>query len=184
MLFETDFNLSPMIIDLFQLSEPEFEFDYELPAADINLEEETAQLEKPVKIAGKLRKGIAQVDVNGKITGEIELECTRCLSPAAAPLDFPFKVTYVTEENYTSDPEAELRGEDLDVAIFDGEKIDLAEITREQILLNLPVRFLCRENCRGLCPKCGADKNTVNCNCEENEVDPRWSALKNIKRNS
>jgi uncharacterized protein len=181
LLFETDFNLSPMIIDLFQLSEPDFEFAFELPAADINLEEEAVQLEKPVKIAGNLRKGIAHVDINGTIAGEIEVECTRCLSPTKTPIDFPFKAVYVTEENYTTDPEAELRGEDLDVAIFDGEKIDLADLAREQILLNLPARFLCSPDCKGLCAKCGANKNTVNCICEENEIDPRWQALRDLK---
>ena len=173
-----------MVIDLFQLSEPEHSFDAEIQPAEIDLDDESARLEKPVKIAGRLRKGIAQTDVEGRIGAELEMECTRCLSPSAASLDVPFKVAYVTEENYTSAEEAELRGEELGVAIFDGERIDLAELAREQILLNLPVRFLCREDCRGLCPKCGADRNTVNCNCEEGETDPRWSALKELKRNS
>ena len=170
-----------MIIDLFQLSEPTFDFNYEIPPAEIHLEEETARLEKSVKIAGSLRKGIAQTDVQGNIRAEVEIDCTRCLSSAKAPLDFPFKVTYVTEENYTQDPEAELRADDLDVAVYDGEKIDLSELAREQILLNLPTQFLCREDCRGLCAKCGADKNTVNCSCEEKEIDPRWSGLKDLR---
>ena len=181
MLFETDFNLSAMIIDLFQLSEPDLDFDFELPAAEVDLEEDTARLEKTVRLAGRLRKGIAQVDIEGRLTGEIELECTRCLTRAKTPLDFPFKAVYVTSENYTTDTEAELRAADLDVSIFEGDKIDLSELAREQILLNLPVRFLCSENCRGLCAKCGADKNTVNCNCQENEIDPRWQGLRDLK---
>lgn len=172
-----------MIIDLFELSEPVYDFDVELKPAEINLEEETARLGKPVKIAGSIRKGIAQTDVEGKIAAELEIDCTRCLTAAKTTIDFPFKVTFVTEENYTQDIEAELRAEDLDVAVFGGDKIDLAELAREQILLNLPVRFLCQENCRGLCAQCGANKNTVNCNCEEKEIDPRWAGLKDLKRN-
>lgn len=170
-----------MTIDLFDISEPVYEFQTELAPDEINLDEESARLLRRVSIAGTLRKGIAQVDVEGNIRAEIEIDCTRCLSKAETELSFPFKVVYVTEENYTEAEEAELNAEDLEVAIFDGEKIDLNELAREQITLNLPTRFLCRDNCQGLCPKCGANKNSDNCSCEEKESDPRWSALKNLK---
>lgn len=170
-----------MIIDLFEISEPVYKFATELSPAEVNLEEESARLEKPVKITGTLRKGIAQTDVEGNITAEIEIDCTRCVSQAKTTLDFPFKVAFVIEENYTQAEEAELRAEDLEIAIFDGEKIDLNELAREQILLDLPTRFLCSENCEGLCPKCGASRNKENCSCEEKEIDPRWSKLKNLK---
>lgn len=173
-----------MNIDLFGLQEPALDFDFEISPAEINLNEETARLEQPVKIAGTLRKKIAQVDIEGQISGEIEIDCTRCLAGVKTALDFPFRAVYVTPENYTQDAEAELRAEDLEVAVFDGHQIDLTELAREQVLLNLPTRFLCREDCRGLCPKCGANQNTVNCNCAEKEIDPRWSALKELKRNS
>jgi len=170
-----------MIIELFELSEPVSDFNVELSPAEINLEEESVRLDKPVKIEGKIKKGIAQTDVEGRIAADFEMDCTRCLSVARTGLNFPFKVTFVTEENYTQDAEAELRADDLDVAIFSGDKIDLAELGREQILLNLPVRFLCEENCKGLCPKCGVNKNTVNCDCEEKEIDPRWLGLRDLR---
>lgn len=170
-----------MIIDLFEISDPVFDFNVEISPADIDLEEDTARIEKPVRIAGSLSKKIAQVDIAGNISAEIEIDCTRCLSPTETTLDFPFKVVYVTQENYTQNEEAELRAEDLEVAIFEGDKIDLSGLAREQILLNLPTRFLCRENCRGLCPKCGANRNAVNCNCEEKELDPRWQGLRDLK---
>lgn len=170
-----------MTIDLFDISEPVYEFQTELTPDEINLDEESARLVKPVSIAGTLRKGIAQVDVVGNIQAEIEIDCTRCLSKAETKINFPYKVAYVTEENYTQAEEAELKPEDLEIAIFDGEKIDLNELAREQITLNLPTRFLCRDNCRGLCPKCGANKNSENCSCEENEIDPRWQALRDLR---
>ena len=170
-----------MNIDLYGLSQPAHDFDIEISAADLNLDEESARVEKPVKITGTLRKGIAQVDIEGNIRGEIEIDCTRCLAATETPIDFSFKVAYVTPENYTQDPEAELRAEDLEVAVFEGDKIDLNELAREQILLNLPIRFLCSQDCRGLCPKCGVNKNTVDCNCEEKEIDPRWEALRDLR---
>jgi uncharacterized protein len=167
-----------MIIDLIQLTEPEVAFDF---TSQPDLEEESARLAKPVRAVGKLRKGIAQTDVEGRINGEVEAECTRCLKSVTHEIDIPLKAVFVTEENYTSEKEAVLRNEDLDVSIYDGEKIDLTDLVREQILLNLPTQILCREDCKGLCQQCGANLNEVNCSCEENEIDPRWSALKNLK---
>ena len=180
-LFETEVLYIAMVIDVVALKEPILDFKNEIPAAEMNLDEEKARLAKPVQIAGKLRKGIAQIDIEGRITGEIEIECDRCLKHRAVPLDVPFKVGYVAEEHYTEQSEAELRADDLDVDVYDGERIDLTELAREQILLNLSERFLCREDCRGLCPKCGADRNAVNCDCEEKEIDPRWQGLRELK---
>ncbi len=170
-----------MIIDLFQLGEHEKDFAYELQPDEIDLNEDTARLNKPVKIAGKVKKGIAQVDVSGEISGEIELDCTRCLQAQEEVLAIRFDVEYVSAEHYTSDKEAELGEKDLEVAVYEDDRIDLDELVREQILLNLPIRFYCKEDCRGLCPKCGANKNLTDCNCEVKDADPRWSALKDMK---
>lgn len=167
-----------MIISLSQLTEREFPFDF---TAQPDLEDESARLVDGVRVTGKLRKGLAQVDVEGEISGTVELECQRCLKKFTQPLIFPFKAAFITEEFYTSEKEAELRGEDLDVSLYEGDKIDLADLVREQVLLNLPTQMLCREDCKGLCSKCGADKNSVNCHCDETETDPRWAALKNLK---
>ena len=61
------------------------------------------------------------------------------------------------------------------------ESLDLKEIIREQILLNLPEQVFCTPDCKGLCPKCGANRNLIDCNCNETEIDPRWAALKNLR---
>ena len=171
-----------MIIDLLQLSDHEKDFAFELQPDEIELDEETARLNKPVKITGKLKKGIAQVDVSGEIKGEIELDCTRCIQAQKTILDIPFNVEYVSTEYYTSNKEAELGERDLEVAVYEDDKINLNELVREQILLNLPIRFYCKEDCKGLCLKCGANKNLTDCSCEEKEIDPRWSALKNFRK--
>ena len=170
-----------MIIDLFQIGEHEKEFAYELQPNQIELDEDIARLKSAVNINGKVKKRIAQVDVSGEIKGEIELDCTRCLLPQLRVLDIPFNVEYISAEHYTSDKDAELGERDLEVAVYEDDKIDLDELAREQILLSLPTRFYCKEDCRGLCLKCGANKNLTNCNCEVKEVDPRWSALKDLK---
>lgn len=167
-----------MIINLAELYENAKTFEF---TSQPDLEEETVRLIKPVEIKGKLKKGIAQIDVEGKIKGEAEVDCTRCLSPFIMKLEIPFKVAYVAEEHYTQTKEAEIRNEDLEVAIYENEEINLNELVREQILLNLPTQVFCKEDCRGLCQRCGANKNLKNCDCKEKEIDPRWSALKDFK---
>lgn len=167
-----------MYIDLTKLLEGYKEFD---EAIQVDLDEESARMLEPCRIVGELKKGIAQVDVIGTINAKVEMECSRCLIPIISTLEFPFKVSYISEEHYTTAKESELHGEDLDISIYDEEKIDLTELAREQILLNLPTQVFCTENCQGLCPKCGANLNEKTCSCETKEIDPRWSALKNLK---
>lgn len=167
-----------MYIDLTELSDGRKEFDETI---QIDLEDESVRLLEPCRIKGELKKGIAQVDVEGQIFAKAEFECSRCLIPIISTLDVPFKVSFVTEEDYSKEKESELHGEDLDISIYDGNKIDLSEIVREQILLNLPVQSFCSENCKGLCPKCGINLNEKTCNCQTKDIDPRWQSLRNLK---
>lgn len=122
-----------------------------------------------------------QTDIEGEIKADVETECTRCLQSAEANLQIPFSVSYIAPENYTQAKESELNTDDLQIAVFEGDKIDISELVREQILLNLFEQIFCREDCQGLCSKCGANRNLIDCNCEEKEIDPRWAALKNLK---
>ncbi|HXG82754.1 MAG TPA: DUF177 domain-containing protein [Pyrinomonadaceae bacterium] len=170
-----------MIIDLTALKEKRTSFDFVLPADEINLEGEAVKLNDDVKIEGKLIRGIAQTDIEGGIFTDVELECSRCLQPVRDFLEIPFEAVFVTPENYTEAAEVQVAAEDLEVSVFEGDKIDLAEVAREQILLALPTRVFCREDCKGFCQKCGANRNLINCNCEEKEIDPRWQGLRELK---
>jgi uncharacterized protein len=170
-----------MIVDLTKLGNSAVPFDFSLAPDEIDLENEPVKLKSDVKVAGEMRKGIVQTDVKGKISAPVLLECTRCLQEIERNLEFPFEAAFVGAEYYTAAKEAELKDTDLDVSMLEDETIDLTELAREQILLNLPEQVFCREDCKGLCEKCGANRNLINCNCEEKELDPRWAALKNLK---
>lgn len=170
-----------MIVDLTTLKNSLFSFDFALTPEEINLESEEATLKNVVKTQGNLKKGIAQVDVKGEIFADIEIECSRCLASAESSLEIAFDAAFVSPENYTEAKEAELGVEDLEVSIIEDDQIDLTELVREQILLNLPTQIFCQENCQGLCPKCGANRNLIDCKCKEKEVDPRWKVLGDLK---
>ena len=170
-----------MIIDLITLEKSPFAFTYSFAPDEIDLDFETVKLKNVVKVEGELTKRIVQTDVEGEIFAEVETECSRCLLATDLKLEFPFEAAFITAENYTEAKEAEINEDNLDVSIFNGDKIDVMELVREQILLNLPEQAFCQEDCRGLCEKCGANRNLIDCNCEEKEIDPRWQSLRELE---
>jgi uncharacterized protein len=118
--------------------------------------------------------------VKGQFSTTAQVECDRCLKPVDVPVTAQFNLEYVTPATYAASPAAELEETDMSLSVFDGETIDIDELVGEQLLLALPSRILCREDCKGLCPECGNDRNLQDCRCETAKVDPRWGALKEL----
>ena len=123
----------------------------------------------------------------GTFKGHLTVACSRCVGPVKLNLDEALRVTFMPPgEMPKDDGEAaaeegvEVAEGDLDVFPFDGEKIDLEPLFREQFVLAIPYAPLCREDCAGLCPQCGIDRNTATCSCEK-PIDPRLAALKGLK---
>ena len=183
-----------MIIDFSQHTQPQINFAHVYQAGEIDLEDEIAQVTGPMEVKGNARRinsssNSATATVKGNLSGRIELACSRCLQPVETNFETTFDVDYVTLGEYEqvggeTNAEHGLTNADFSVSVYDGERIDLDELTREQILLNLPARQLCQENCAGLCEKCGTNKNINHCSCETEEIDPRWNALKEFKSNN
>ena len=125
---------------------------------------------------------------SGTFKGYLTVACSRCVGPVRIDLDEKLLVTFMPPgEMPSEDAEAaedaegpEVREEDLDVFPFDGERIDLEPLFREQFVLAVPFAPLCREDCKGLCPQCGTDLNSGTCSCEK-PIDPRLAALKGLK---
>ncbi len=123
----------------------------------------------------------------GTFKGHLTVACSRCVGPVKLVLDETLRVTFMppsempaVDEEPTTDDGAEVSEGDLDVFPFDGEKIDLEPLFREQFVLAIPFSPLCKEDCKGLCPQCGIDRNTGTCSCEK-PMDPRLAALKGLK---
>lgn len=120
------------------------------------------------------------VHLTGGIEGEIRLECSRCLEPVTKRLTFEFEDIFVLGSAETFSDELEVAEDQLKESTPTNRFIDLAEVVREQVLLEIPEQIFCKEDCKGLCPVCGTDRNLLVCNCDNNEIDPRWAALKNL----
>ncbi len=155
---------------------------------EIALDDEYARLTSPPEIRARIKRHGERVELRGHLSARTEVDCDRCLKTINLPVETNFEAVYLPAASIGSNSdddaveEAELQIEDLNVSTFDGETIDVDELVREQILLALPVRALCAEDCQGLCPACGADKNIdTSCNCAQTEIDPRWAALKDLQ---
>ena len=170
-----------MIIDLLSLTDEPLSFEFKILSADIDLESEGARIVGDVNVVGELSKSAAKTDVKGSINAPLEVDCTRCLTALQRDLDIVFDVDFVDKELFPNSRETHLESADLDTDVIEGNELDLTKIVREQILLNLPEQVLCRQDCKGICPNCGKDLNEGDCQCGEDDIDPRWAALKDLK---
>ncbi len=164
-----------MIIDLepiFNIDGLSADFNYEL---DLSAEEfgGTKPFVKPVKISGKIENKTGIVELKGKADILLDICCDRC----AKPLNYPYTVdlyhTLVTSLNDEENDELLLISE---------MRFDLDELVTDDIFLDLPAKYLCSEDCKGLCPTCGKDLNEGSCGCVA-EIDPRLEALRQLLDN-
>ena len=169
-----------MRIELVNLEQGRGEYAHVYQPDELGSLDERVRVIEPVTVTGKVRVAGTEVFVNGHIETRAEVECDRCLQQIETPVRSDFELEYITGTDYASSQAVELTENDLSISVFDGEAIDVDEIVKEQILLAVPTRMLCRPDCQGICPNCGIDKNTGQCACEDDEVDPRWAALKNL----
>lgn len=136
------------------------------------------------------------VFARGQLRGWFEVACSRCIGTVRVALEETLAVTYVPKDRLP-DPDADqgispeqssdqdveglqLDEDDLDLYGYEGEKLDLEPLLREQLILAVPFAPLCRESCKGLCPQCGSDRNLETCTCEP-PIDPRLATLRDIK---
>mgnify|MGYP003827741201 CR=1 FL=1 len=136
-----------------------------------------------VDVACRVRKVRDSVFVEGSLDTVIETDCSLCLEKARIPVKSRFHYTFVPRRGEVEE-EKELTTEDMDVEYYQEETIDLDPIILEQIVLQIPIRVVCQETCRGLCPQCGINLNTSSCTCSEKKIDERLSVLKDLKLKS
>jgi uncharacterized protein len=139
--------------------------------------------------------GVAELDLYadgnnvlaaGTFRGHLMVACSRCVEPVRIAIDDKIRVTFMPAAEMPAEDEAEpeegleVAEDDLDLFPYDGERVDLEPLLREEFVLAVPFAPLCTETCKGLCPQCGVDLNRGTCTCEA-PVDPRLAALKGLK---
>ncbi len=145
---------------------------------------DTFRVATPVTLAFDIFKDKDQFRLVGDVRTALELGCGRCLEPFALPVDAAFDLRYQPHTKNAGEGEREIEEDDLTTAFYENDTIDLGQLMREQFYLTLPMKPLCRDDCKGLCPTCGANWNKATCDCTNQWEDPRFEALRAIKNQS
>ena len=169
-----------MRIELANLEDGRGSFAHKYAPGELALEDERVTITQPPEVAGEILVNGARAQVKGNVRALLQVECDRCLKPIEVPVNSRFDVEYVTTAEYEAQQLPELSESDLNLTVFDGEVIDIDDLVTEELLLAVPDHLVCKDDCKGFCPNCGADRNSVECGCETREVDPRWAGLKEL----
>lgn len=161
---------------------------FDIPEEGLAIEvEETPKIEgvkiiQPFKAILRVDKRGVEVFVKGVVSGEVELQCSRCLKEYILPIKTLLEVTYHPIQNLNKEELIELKRDEMDVDFYKEGLIDTEDIIRDQILLNIPMKPLCSEDCKGLCTICGTNLNYSECGCIVQEIDPRMAILQSLLR--
>jgi len=126
-------------------------------------------------------RALGEVRVRGHLSVRIDTECDRCLETASIPIESDFDLFYEPMSLVPEEAEVEINQGESEIGFYEGEGLELEDILRERVLLALPMRKVCREDCQGICPVCGQNLNQKSCGCETRVLDNRWAALKRLK---
>jgi uncharacterized protein len=166
----------PLLLDLTQIRGPRDRVDRVYQGSALAVADDFTVC-SDVSLTGEVEKTDRVVRLVGTVRATLALPCSRCLEPMTLPVDAAFDLRYLPAALNTGDEDREVGDEDLGVAFYQGEQIDLGQLIREQFYLALPMKPLCRPDCLGLCPECGTNLNVAQCGCEHRWVDPRMAAL-------
>ncbi|NIA08880.1 MAG: hypothetical protein GWP10_03715 [Nitrospiraceae bacterium] len=142
---------------------------------------EECKIQSPIKGEVFLCRVDRDIHLKGKVRASIGLICHRCLEEYIQEVHADF--SYVLVPSMLEKEEVAFDTEDMEISLYDGVEIQLGEIFREQILLQIPMRHLCKEDCRGICPSCGANLNKEECRCQKKSLDSPFSVLKKLLTN-
>jgi uncharacterized protein len=178
-----------MFVDLNKLHGASEHIDRSLPPSAFDPQDPEYRVAAPVALTMDVEKAGADPStalragafrVKGRARTRLELDCGRCLEAFDMPVDAEFELRYVPQTENRGEGEREIEEDDLTTAFYREGTLDVIEMLREQFTLALPMKPLCAEACRGLCPDCGANLNRVECGCTPRWEDPRLAPLKGL----
>jgi len=176
-----------LLIEIKRIPPEGLDIDEAIDPASVHLE---AEADFSLHPGGGFRGRVEFVDgdtvhVNGRLASPLEVECGRCLERYPFPVDARLDLFFLKHRpQQPEEQEEDVRLDDRDVVVgyYEGDVLDLGDVVREQLVLSLPLKRLCREDCRGLCPVCGSNRNRQACSCSvpEEPVDPRLEGLRRL----
>jgi uncharacterized protein len=172
-----------MLLDLTRYRQPLNAFSRTFRPEEVAQPGDAYRIVAPVRLDMEVHKDKDRFRLSGTTSTELELPCSRCLEPFRLPVEAPFDQRFLPASALDAEGEREVQDEDVDISYYRDDQIDLNELLREQFYLALPMKPLCRDDCRGLCAQCGTNLNAGTCACVTDWEDPRLAPLKGLKRN-
>ncbi|MBI5115966.1 DUF177 domain-containing protein [Candidatus Poribacteria bacterium] len=149
--------------------------------SEVNLNFRGYNLREDIAFTGRATRSDDDVYVTGTLKGSITSECSRCLASFAMPVEMAMNVLCVPERDMATREEEMADQPAVDLSFYKEDVIDLLHETRELLIVNLPVKPVCSDECKGLCPQCGADLNVAPCACELDAISSPFEKLKDLK---
>jgi uncharacterized protein len=178
-----------MFLDIKELELHPLDFQEELQPGVIELGEDARQ-RGPLKASGRAElveehygkhEVIKDIRLRGRLSAALELQCARCLEPVPQSIQREFELLYRPLGADAGRDELSVTDAEAEIGYYQGDGLQLEDVLREQVLLALPLKITCREDCKGLCPQCGKNLNQEQCSCSLAVEDPRWAALKEVR---
>jgi uncharacterized protein len=172
-----------------ELEQQAIDFDESLASGSIDFIDEMRQAEV-LHTAGRtdlLREHrgphdiVEDIRVRASLQTTMEVPCARCLEPVKQAVDTNFDLIFRPREADSDSADHAITTSETEIGYYEGDGLLLEDVLREQVLLALPAKILCKEDCKGLCPECGRNRNTDPCDCVTPSTDPRWSSLQAIR---
>jgi len=175
-----------MFFDIQVLEKRKIRFEHAFAPGSLNFLDESLKQIGDLHASGETELldpfGVREIRIRGALRGEVEVFCARCLDPIAVPVSAPMDLFYRPMSQIAKDEEVAISEEETEIGFYEAGGLELADVVREQVLVGLPMRSVCREDCRGICPVCGANRNHNPCSCRESFTDSRWDALRTWHR--
>jgi len=172
-----------MFLDIHELERRKISLDQVIPVGRIDFGDDVRQVEV-LEVHGWAELVAAEIRLQGNFRTAVEVPCARCLEPTRRAVAMDFDLFYRPIGTISRNEEVEMKGEDLDIGFYHGDGLLLEDAVREQILLALPIKSICRSDCAGLCPQCGQNRNLGPCGCAPAPADDRWAPLARLKQDS
>lgn len=166
-----------MFIGIKQLEQGRLYFDEKFPPGTIDFRTREFRQAGLLEAEGSADLVGVEIHLEGRLRAQLEMNCSRCLEPLTRKIAPSFDLVYRPVNTIRRDDEIALGVEDTDVGFYTGQGLFLADVLAEQVLLALPMKVLCRAECKGLCPSCGANLNRDRCRCGPRPADPRLAPL-------
>jgi uncharacterized protein len=173
-----------MFLSIQDMEVRKIRFDETFAPGELDFKDVEVRQAGPLHAAGTaelLANTEGEIRIQGQLDVCMETECDRCLGRAQFPLQTGFDLFYRPMSYIAREEEVRIDEGEAELAFYEGGGMELEDILREQILLLMPMQRVCREDCRGICPSCGKNRNETPCDCKDEHAGARWGALERLR---